>query len=69
MTCLPILTLFLASGDFCHLITFANSLVLDQDRQNSGSVHERMFENVNSEKNMSADDNKSMEVTQHAKCY
>ena len=28
---------YLASGDFCHLlITFANSLELDQDRQNVG---------------------------------
>ena len=29
---------FLASGDFCHLlITFANSLELDQDRQKVGT--------------------------------
>ena len=31
------LTLFFASGDFCHLtITFVNSLDPDQDQQNVG---------------------------------
>ena len=37
-----------ASGDFCHLIiTFANSLDLDQDRQNAspGSVGPDLVQN------------------------
>ena len=38
---IPIL-LLLASGDFCHLlITFANSLDQDQDRQNVGPTLDR----------------------------
>ena len=58
---------FFASGDFCRLlITYANSLDPDQDRQNGSKPFDTLivflndlFQKVNFEKK-TADDNKSM---------
>ena len=69
---------FLASDDFCRLlITFANSLDPEQDRQNVGPdlgpnrlvllyCSLKCIEKVYFEKK-SAENNKSMKNTQHAK--
>ena len=71
---------FLPSSNFCHLlITFANSLDLDQDRQNvvpdldpnhltnTLIVFLKDFLEKIDFHRKSADDNKSIKITQHAK--
>ena len=75
--CIFVFYHFLASSDFCRLlITFANSLDPDQDRQNVGPDEAPklfdtlivllglLFENGNFGKK-STDNNKSMKITQH----